>query len=37
MTGDKPDVVLIRVRLHGQPAAQAYYLARLAIAERLQG
>jgi hypothetical protein len=36
MTGDKPDVVLIRVRLHDQPQAQAYYLARRAIAERLQ-
>jgi len=36
MSDDKADVVLIRVRLHDQPQAQAYYLARRAIAERLQ-
>jgi hypothetical protein len=35
VSDDKPDVVLIRVRLHDQPAAQAYYLTRRAIAERL--
>lgn len=35
MSDDKPDVVLLRVRLHDQPAAQAYYLTRRAIAERL--
>jgi hypothetical protein len=35
MTGDTPDVVLIRVRLRDQPQAQSYYLAHRALAQRL--
>ena len=33
---DTPEVVLMRVRLAEQPTAQAYYLARAPLAERLR-